>query len=62
MLVDIDSNRSISIMEMNPATATALHKALVSFSALRPESFASLGLQPLFEQLISTIKQLGHDK
>lgn len=60
MLVDIDSHRSISIMEMNPATATALHKALLHLHVTEPGLFQDLGLTALFRELTDNIKLLSH--
>lgn len=60
MYVDIDSQKHISIMEMDARQSTALHKALVRFSAIAPQSFEQLGLQQLFQELTEQIKLLGH--
>lgn len=60
MYIDIDSKKSISIMEMDAAAATSLHKALLHLHVTEPGLFQDLGLAALFRELTDNIKQLSH--
>ena len=60
MYIDIDSKKSISIMEMDAAAATALHKGLLHLHVIEPGLFEELGLTALFQELTANIKLLSH--